>query len=131
MGYGDDDERGAGAPPAAAWQAVDLVTEALVRLVGVVLLILGLWVAVNVVLEAWQLYQEPARIERIAARLSAVAGAPASADTAGGGLDQQLALLLAWPLALLLLLLLGRLAFWAVAHGGMLALGSRGPGRRR
>lgn len=37
-----------------------------VRGVGVVLLLIGLWVAIKVINEAWALYQEPHNIERLA-----------------------------------------------------------------
>ena len=37
-----------------------------VRLLGVALVLVGLWGALQVILEGWALYREPARIERIA-----------------------------------------------------------------
>lgn len=37
-----------------------------VRAIGLVLLLFGLWLALEVLNEAWQLYHEPARIERFA-----------------------------------------------------------------
>lgn len=36
------------------------------RVLGVLVLMVGLWLGLNVVLEAWKLYVEPARIERFA-----------------------------------------------------------------
>lgn len=38
----------------------------IVRAIGLVLLLFGLWLALEVLHEAWQLYHEPARIERFA-----------------------------------------------------------------
>jgi len=38
----------------------------IVRAIGLVLLLFGLWLALEVLYEAWQLYHEPARIERFA-----------------------------------------------------------------
>ena len=133
MGYGDrdggqsvspEDQAGPGGTP---WSMIGAATGVFVRLVGIILLIVGLWVAVNVVVEAWRLYQDPARIERIAERIQAVpVGGEDASGAAADSIDARLAYLLAWPLALALLLLLGRLAFWALAHGGALALGRAG-----
>lgn len=43
----------------------------IVRATGLVVMILGLWLALEVLHEAWQLYHEPARIERFAKAIEA------------------------------------------------------------
>ena len=122
-------------------------TNAFVRLVGVALVLVGLWAGVKVVFEAWGLYQQPAAIDRLARVLdhashvdSLLVSRPPAASEGGGkagaSATQQapeepfrLSYFLAWTLAILLLLLIGKLATWTVRAGGELAI-SRGPSRR-
>ena len=121
-------------------------TNAFVRLVGVALVLVGLWAGVKVVFEAWGLYQQPAAIDRLARVIdqashvdSLLVSRPPAASEGGakaGATTQQapeepfrLSYFLAWTLAILLLLLIGKLATWTVRAGGDLAI-SRGPSRR-
>lgn len=108
----------------------------LVRLAGIALLAVGLWVALGVIKEAWALYEQPARIERIAEAIDSgsnidklLAGAQASqgATTAQAAAPAtapslKVSYYLAWVIGILLLLLIGRLAMSAVKTGGELAL---------
>lgn len=107
----------------------------LVRVAGVVLLVVGLWVALGVIKEAWALYEQPARIERIAQAIDAgsnidklLAGVetspnPTAASAAAAPAPSlKVSYYLAWVIAILLLLLIGRLAMSAVKTGGELAL---------
>jgi hypothetical protein len=104
-----------------------------VRGVGVVVLIVGVWIALEVVLEAWSLYQDPARIEVFAQYVEAgsnldglVAGlaesAGASLGDKGAGGSLRLSYFAAWFIALLLLFVVGSLAMTAITTGGQLAL---------
>ncbi len=131
--------------PAAVGTAMQIMAIA-VRLVGVLLLVVGLVIALRVIAEAWALYSEPARIEHLAeaiergSRLDASL-APVRTPIAQPGPGEllpgaetkpppaaepppsvRLSYFAAWLIALLLLLLAGRLALGAVRVGGELAL---------
>ncbi len=111
----------------------------LARLAGVLLLIVGLWTGIQVMGEAWNLYQEPAGIHGFAQAVETGSNidkllTPGS-DTrasAGGesnqpryaatGDDFRPSYFLAWVIVLFSLLLIGRLAFWAIKTGGELVL---------
>jgi hypothetical protein len=108
----------------------------LVRLAGLVLLGVGLWAALGVINEAWSIYQNPksSRVESLAraideaTRIDMVLApsqrADAGADAAGPERASTLRLsyFIAWPIVMLLLLLVGRLAMAAMKTGGELAL---------
>jgi hypothetical protein len=128
-----------------------------VRATGVVLLLVGLGVAIRVMFEAWGLYAEPVRIERLAAAIERgsgldkalnaqrpaalepkglasleppeVPGAPGATPlraAAAGDAEPQpeirLSYFVAWAVAVVLLLLVGRLSIAAIRTGGELAL---------
>lgn len=113
----------------------------LVRLAGLVLLAVGLWAAVGVIQEAWGIYENPktSRVDAVAvaideathidavvappARAEAAAAAdPAKAPAVKSGQPFRLSYFIAWPIVLLLLLLVGRLSMAAIKTGGELAL---------
>lgn len=135
----------------------------IVRAIGLVLLLFGLWLTLEVLNEAWQLYHEPGRIERFAKAIEEGSNIdrsiaplqiedPGQSDTntdstgnttAGefNTYDQQdsaaksdndtpaepqyrlsLSYYIAWVIALLLLLLLARIALGVVRTGGELVL---------
>lgn len=127
----------------------------IVRIIGLILLVIGMVVSLVVIAEAWKLYTQPARIEPFARAIehgsnldaALVARRPeAVSDTvkevredAGFGTEQhsvqagqaapasapppfRLSYFVAWFLAILMLLLVGRLAIAAVKTGGELAL---------
>ncbi|MGR8920324.1 MAG: hypothetical protein ACU85V_11945 [Gammaproteobacteria bacterium] len=117
-----------------------------VRGCGLVLLLVGFVVALMVIINAWSLYNDPARIESFAravehgsgldltlssaaaaarAELEPVApdaGATAASTRAERDPELRFSYFVAWLIALLLLLLIGRLAIAAVKTGGELAL---------
>ncbi|MGE0482848.1 MAG: hypothetical protein AB7Q81_01785 [Gammaproteobacteria bacterium] len=118
-----------------------------VRVIGLVLLGTGFIVALLVIASAWSLYENPARIEAFAIEVergsnldltlsSAVSHGRAQVEEATA-VDPELvapasaappapafrfSYFVAWMLAILLLLLIGRLAIAAVRTGGELAL---------
>jgi disulfide bond formation protein DsbB len=128
-------------------------TEIFVRLVGVLLLLIGLVVGIQVIIEAWDLYRSPEHIERFSwaiekginldksiAALTKNPSPSSKTNEPGEQLDQaarspdtqasvdesiRLSYLLAWIIAILLLMLIGRLALAAIKTGGELALYDR------
>ena len=133
MGYYDHDEE-APAPGGDGLATTQQVLGICVRLLGAVLLIVGIWTAVVVLLEAWNLYRDPHSIERFAVAVEqgshldrALAGRPAAGR--GGGIETgarsdevRVSYFVAWFVALALLLVLGTLAGSVIAAGGRLAL---------
>ncbi|MBI4692654.1 MAG: hypothetical protein HY749_01360 [Gammaproteobacteria bacterium] len=119
-------------------------TRGVVRLAGFVLMAVGLFIALSVIAEAWSLYHEPQRIEPFAAAVetgshldrvvgsvhneekkdtetadgAAVVPKPAAPETP----SFRLSYFAAWLLAILLLMLIGRLAIAAIRTGGELVL---------
>ena len=137
MGYADKDEvMDDGASGSSGLLQLGLST--VVRLVGLVVLIVGLWVGIKIILEAWALYEEPSRIVRfaddiqnhsnldgvigsLAGEVAADAGkASAKGGNAGGGL--RLSYFAAWFIVLLLMFVIGSLAMAAITTGGHLVL---------
>lgn len=116
----------------------------LVRLIGLFLLLAGLWVAVMVLLEALELYREPQHIERFAKAIEQgsnidkslvsirkqVEAEPEALDTTrlteldekNTSNDIRVSYFFAWVIALLLLLLIARISLSAVKTGGELVL---------
>jgi disulfide bond formation protein DsbB len=124
-----------------------LLTNGIVRAAGVALVLVGLWAGVKVVFEAWGLYRDPAAVDRLARVIDRAShvdtllaprpGAPAGTGETGARATPapqsseeafKPSYFLAWTLAILMLLLVGKLASWTVHAGGKLAL-SVGPGR--
>lgn len=124
------------------------IAHLVVRGCGFLLLVVGLWIALAVIAEAWSLYQEPQRVERFADAIEqgshldrALAAAstghsPPNEDAASpaevleqaqnappaGANGFRLSYFVAWVLTILLLMLIGRLAIAAVKTGGELVL---------
>ena len=120
------------------------VLSVVVRLCGLILLFIGLWIAVQVFNEALSLYKNPANIERVAAAIEAGSNidksiAPLRDSLLGEGENGEeevaekkpepasnsgirISYFIAWIVDLLLLLLLARIAIMAVKTGGELAL---------
>jgi len=111
-----------------------------VRLVGIVVLLVGLWAGVRIIIEAFALYQEPARIERFAQAIQSgsnidgmfgdvldkaldnkATDTPAKARK-GGGSGLRVSYFAAWLIVMLLMFVIGTLAMTAIATGGQLAL---------
>jgi len=123
---------------------IGLVAEVLARTAGIVLIVVGVWTGVKVIVEAWSLYTNPVSVGRFAGGLETATGldsllasrVPAQqdvqqqADTGqypspepipAAAKQYRLSYLVAWPLVVLLLLLLGKLASWAIGAGVRLA----------
>jgi len=118
------------------------VLAVIARLLGMVMLIIGLFIGIKVIFEAWNLYDEPQRIERFAEAidegsnldklLSSLQKKTVSAEQAPNELSAtssrpeqaslRLSYFIAWIIALLLLMVIGGLAASAIRTGGQLAL---------
>lgn len=137
----DDEQHDADGP--GRWTRI---AQIVVRGLGMLLLLFGLWIALAVIAEAWSLYQDPQKIERLAKAIEhgsnldrtlstassklAVTPDEATAATppraAPAQIDPELGFrmtyFVAWVVAVLLLMLCGRLAIAAVKTGGELVL---------
>lgn len=125
------------------------ITQLFVRAFGFVLMVVGLWIGLKVINEAWGLYTNPGNIERFATAiergsnldksLSSVnrraSGESAAQNSTAAGLAAtpevhevndvlgfRLSYFVAWVIAMLLLMLIGRLAIAAIKTGGELVL---------
>lgn len=138
MGYHDRDHADAPPDPPPASRLL-LITEGIlgvfVRLAGIGLMAIGLWVGIEVVMEAWALYRDPGRIQIFADALErgmnvdAMMAQLTAPDVGADGKPQPraalgVAFLLAWFIAPMLLFTVGYLAMSAVRTGGMVALGA-------
>ncbi|MBI2802507.1 MAG: hypothetical protein HYX63_19890 [Gammaproteobacteria bacterium] len=136
----DDDNDGEGV---GRWTRI---AQIVVRGLGMVLLLVGLWIALAVISEAWSLYQDPQKIERLAKAIEHGSNLDRTLSTASSKLaitadettattppravpvqpDPELGFrmtyFVAWVVAVLLLMLCGRLAIAAVKTGGELVL---------
>jgi disulfide bond formation protein DsbB len=128
-------------PPVEWSERGTQLSQFIVRGFGFVLMLVGLWISLAVIAESWSLYKNPANIERLAksiergsnldhalSRVSQPDQMP-GADTADGSKDVEREVLgfrmsyfVAWIIAILLLMLVGRLAIAAVKTGGELVL---------
>jgi hypothetical protein len=118
------------------------VIAMIVRLLGLLMLVVGLTIGIKVILEAWDLYDEPQRIERFAEAIDQGSNldqllrsfsqktasteteleAPTSAATTSQQPTLRVSYFLAWLIALVLLMVIGGLAASAIRTGGQLAL---------
>jgi hypothetical protein len=117
------------------------VLSIVVRMCGLMLLFVGLWIALQVFNEALALYKDPATIERMASAIEAGSNIDKSiAQTRNSilGDDEEtpetktlakdstqefrISYFIAWVVDLLLLLLLARISIMAIKTGGELAL---------
>jgi len=107
----------------------------IVRLFGLTLLIIGLYIGIKVIFEAWHLYEEPQRIERFADAIEHGSNldsllATISSDKPSIGQPQssqalpklKMTYFLAWGIVVVLLMVIGSLASTAIKTGGQLAL---------
>lgn len=129
---------------------IQSITGGIVRIVGIVVLFVGLWVGLKVILEAWALYDSPQRIERFAVaiedgsnldkifsatveRMSSQTSteSPADEPRLSSGFSAEpaeptpalrLSYFAAWFIVMMLLLIIGSLAMSAITTGGKLAL---------
>jgi hypothetical protein len=114
-----------------------------VRLLGLVILVIGLTVALKVIIETWELYKQPQNIERFASSIEQGSGLDSLinniANPNNGSINTlnessnrppkpseqhnlRLTYFVAWILVILLLLVIGGLAMSAIKTGGQLAL---------
>jgi len=117
------------------------ILSIIVRFLGLIVLLVGLYVGIKVILEAWLLYEEPQRIERFADAIEHGSNLDAvlTAITVGKAIPKQLkpeasttsnkttpalkvTYFLAWGIVVVLLMVIGSLASAAIRTGGQLAL---------
>jgi membrane protein required for beta-lactamase induction len=115
------------------------VIAVVVRLLGLVMLIVGLTIAIKTIIEAWSLYEEPQRIERFAEAIdegsnldqllrsfsqktTSTENEAETATTTSQQATLRVSYFLAWIIALVLLMVIGGLAASAIRTGGQLAL---------
>lgn len=116
----------------------------IVRSLGLILLLVGLFIGIKVTLEAWHLYEQPERIERFAeaiekgsnldALIASVAErnkittqqpravSPTNNANAANKPSLRISYFLAWGVVVVLLMVIGSLAATAIRTGGQLAL---------
>lgn len=114
----------------------------IVRLLGLIMLVIGLYIGIKVIFEAWNLYDQPQRIERFAdaieqgSHLDSLLSSFAVETPSNGENDRQtfvpkkdkqnesirVTYFLAWFIAIILLMVVGALASSAIKTGGQLAL---------
>lgn len=117
------------------------ILSIVVRMCGLLLLFIGLWIAIQVFSEALALYKDPANIERMATAIEAgsnvdksivpirdsLLGDDKAENTAKSVATEnsngfRISYFIAWVVNLLLLLLLARISIMAIKTGGELAL---------
>ena len=125
-------------PPSRTTETLAVI----VRLLGLVMLIVGLFIGIKVIFEAWSLYDEPQRIERFAKAIdhgsnldNLITSFSQKTPTRKSNVEQitpaqpssqqaslRVSYFLAWIIAILLLMVIGGLASSAIRTGGQLAL---------
>ncbi len=127
------------APMQSINEASKDVLSIVVRMCGLILMFIGLYIAIQVFNEALSLYKDPANIERVAIAIEAGSNidksiAPlrdsllgddengSATKTADSSNGIRISYFIAWVVDLLLLLLLARISLMAIKTGGELAL---------
>ena len=138
-------------PPTRVESVANTTIAWLVRFAGLALLVVGLWTAVTIILEAWTIYTNP-KSQRVEAFARAIEDAthldavltPKRTDTpvkgegvagntgaetskpathaASSGEEFRFSYFVAWAILLMMMLLVGRLSLAAIKTGGELAL---------
>lgn len=118
-----------------------------VRILGMILLLAGLWVAFEVLFEAWDLYEQPQKIERFALAIEKGSNIDKSLvslrdsvisstrETTGADGEEtvkietpsqannvRVSYFIAWVIVILLLLLIARISLGVIKTGGELVL---------
>ena len=111
-----------------------------VRVVGIVVLLVGMWAGIRIIYEAVSLYQEPARIERFAEAIQNGSNIDTSlsnvidkaldknssqeseSEAKGQNEGLRVSYFAAWLITLLLMFVIGSLAMTAITTGGQLVL---------
>jgi len=119
--------------------------ETLVRVIGIVLLLIGLWAGIQVLLEALRLYRNPVRIEQLSNAIERGSNLdrnlarrslddmekygsttkPSKMNNQANAQDLSLSYFAAWLIALLLLMLVAMIAFSSIRTGSELVLQDR------
>lgn len=103
------------------------IIQWIVRGFGFLLMLIGFFVAIRVIFEVWGLYIDPAGIETFARAIETSSGLDAAlrsgleTDTSPSG-GVRLSYFIAWFIALVLLMIVGRLSIAAMHVGGQLVL---------
>jgi len=94
----------------------------LARMAGALLLLVGIAGLLWALLEFWLLYLNPERILPLTRAIDSVGALDAALMGAGAGAARPMpvANFLAWALAIVLLAMLGRVAYWAIRAGASL-----------
>lgn len=120
------------------------ILSIIVRTIGLIVLVIGLYIGIKVIFEAWHLYEEPQRIERFAdaiehgSNLDALLASVTTNKTIAKQIDSsketikprqeksspplKVTYFLAWGIVVILLMVIGSLASAAIRTGGQLAL---------
>lgn len=115
------------------------IANLIIRALGILLLLIGLWVAIEILSAAQDLYENPEKIERFSIAIEkgsnidkALAPQSVQVSTNGDGSNQtssatnkdqlRLSYFCAWVIVLLLMLLIARISLTAIKTGGELAL---------
>lgn len=107
----------------------------IVRAIGVCILLFGLWMAYQVVRECWSLYSDPSKIGQFAQFIAKDSNIDKSVEQIFQEvLDEvkqnnpnpnittlQFSYFIAWFFCIVLLFMIGRIAFWAIATGSSMA----------
>lgn len=109
----------------------------IVRILGFALLLAGLWIAVHVMLEAVELYENPKKIERLAVYIEQGSNIDKSLVSLRDSVDEgaseeikaqvpqgtiRISYFFAWIVAILMLMLIARISLTAIRTGGELVL---------
>ena len=107
-----------------------LALTGLIRIGGVVILLIGLWTAIKVVNEGWELYRDPGKIEAKAKEVEKATRINAfiqkTLANRGENIDAKdspnISYFTTWILVLILLLIIARIGIWAIVAGGKLVV---------
>lgn len=109
----------------------------IVRVLGFALLLAGLWIAVHVMLEAVELYENPKKIERLAGFIEQGSNIDKSLVSLRNSVEEEaseeirtqipqgnirVSYFFAWIIAILMLMLIARISLTAIRTGGELVL---------
>ncbi len=135
MGYGDkdqNDEHEERERHVSIKAIASTTLSAVVRGLGLALILLGLWAIVTVIVNAVGLYNHPERITPMVSSIEKIAGmgsvssAPATGadgttmsegETPRDPTDLRPAYFLAWLIVFMLFLVIGKLADWVITRG--------------
>ncbi len=108
-------------------ESAEAVLRIIVRVVGIGLVVVGAWIGVSTVEEAWDLYRDPGRVERFALAIEQGSGIDTTLASASGAASGQQegfrpSYFLSWIVAILLLLVVAKVAVWMIVAGGKLTI---------